>query len=389
MTNNKGYKFTEILWKYFTLNELDLNQAYDAIKDMHFKDFRRYYIMAKYNYNQKHLKFAYQDISKAIECSKKNIKKEWIVKDKNSLPFFAENCLSIFTRKGIPIDNPPKTLLYELAGEICSNLFSKYKEYKYYEESIEYYKIFQYHLSNGIKSQYDENKDKVVVYSFRKYNKYVLSDLINKQLTLCRPKMMNDPFDTIVMIWSEPERMAQTCKDKPHIIPYSKAFEYYRIRSFSIGENNDEDSPLKKILMWSHYADSHKGFCIKYEFKGKFLKNCDEKKLINIILKKSDYGDTPIKLNTKDIDLDLAFFRKYGIWENEYEVRLLSYNPTLDSDTESVPLDNDAQIKDIYFGLKFNEENISTIKNILGDTVKYHKMKINENNIYNLEIDDL
>jgi hypothetical protein len=359
---------------------ININQAYNAIKDMKLKHPKKYYIMAKYNYEKKHFKIAYKDIIKAID---------YVQKLSSEITIHINSKLSV-ARSAIFCHFPlEERQLYELAGEICSNIFSKYKEYKYYEESIEYYKIYQYHLSNGIKSQYDENKDKVVVYSFRKYNKYVLSDLINKQLTLCRPKMMNDPFDTIVMIWSEPERMAQTCKDKPHIIPYSKSFEYYRIRSFSIGENNDEDSPLKKILMWSHYADSHKGFCIKYEFKGKFLKNCDEKKLINIILKKSDYGDTPIKLNTKDIDLDLAFFRKYGIWENEYEVRLLSYNPTLDSDTESVPLDNDAQIKDIYFGLKFNEENISTIKNILGDTVKYHKMKINENNIYNLEIDDL
>lgn len=39
-----------------------------------------------------------------------------------------------------------------------------------------------------------ENKDSIVVYSFRRFNEHTLSDLIERKITVCRPSKMNDPL---------------------------------------------------------------------------------------------------------------------------------------------------------------------------------------------------
>ena len=80
-------------------------------------------------------------------------------------------------------------------------------------------------------------------------------------------------------------------------------------------------------LMWSHYADGHKGFCIEYDFKD--LKN------INNLLPVAYSTDRPsiplecIYNNSKDMNTEvtkalyIALLTKDNIWEYENEWRII------------------------------------------------------------------
>ena len=66
------------------------------------------------------------------------------------------------------------------------------------------------------------------------------------------------------------ENLKKLCKEQKHIKPYSKSFDYFRIRSFCI----NEDKTIGNVVMWSHYAGEHTGFCIKYKLSKHFM--CQE-----------------------------------------------------------------------------------------------------------------
>lgn len=85
---------------------------------------------------------------------------------------------------------------------------------------------------------------------------------------------MNDPFDSIANLWSTESNLNNICTEEQHISSYSKSFQYFRIRSFVANKvtYDTDDNILKKILMWSFYANEHKGFCIKYRLAKHFIK---------------------------------------------------------------------------------------------------------------------
>ena len=265
------------------------------------------------------------------------------------------------------------------------------------EESLKHYKLYHYYnfqtsLPNELK-----NKESAVLYSFRNYGEYSLGDIINNQITMCHPSIMNDPFDSIANLWTKKEDLERRCTEKKHIEPYRKSFNYYRIRSFVANKLNYEtdDSILKNILMWSHYANHHEGFCIKYRLSKHFLKSAtisDDKSTVNLLcIKPMNYIQNFVIPDTqKSIDTNLAYFTKSNCWEYENEVRLLCYNTSSEEKILSLPLDDDSQIEEIIFGYRCNKQNIETIKSLINEfsalkSVKLHKMTQDiREGVYNL-----
>jgi hypothetical protein len=133
-------------------------------------------------------------------------------------------------------------------------------------------------------------------------------------------------------------------------------------------KNNDN------LLMWSYYADSHKGICIEFDSKKEPFSKAF----------KVNYQDEIPKINS-----DLLFSETYNMesvnkflcfksenWEHEDELRIFhnesnkSYNYSVDS------------IKSIYFGLKTNSSDIEIICSILksqNQKVKFFKMYKQDN----------
>lgn len=268
---------------------------------------------------------------------------------------------------------------YELAGEI-------YAKNKKQVEALGLYKKAMYYYS-FLYPEFKSNKT-IRVFSFRKYNQFTLADLINNEITVSSSTCMNDPFDSLINLWGEEGNLSKTCKEQLHIKPLHEALEFYRIRSFCMGRGNES---VKNILMWSHYADEHKGFCIKYKLSQHFIKQDENENGQHMFMKKVKYRNIKFDLDIKSIDTDLAFTTKKKDWVYEKEVRLIVYDMKDKGLHYGIPLDNDSRIEAIYFGYLCPRSTIKTIQNIFLERgvklPKFYKMKLNPHDVYNLQIE--
>ena len=234
------------------------------------------------------------------------------------------------------------------------------------------------------------------VYSFRPFNEYTLTDLINNTLTVCSPLNMNDPSDTLLFDWEHARELKcreydiqPDCRDmaerlfKSEVI-FRDSLRFYRIRCFSVLSPNGI-FPYQNTLMWSHYAASHKGICIEYSMSPIMQANKNQYGFQS--LRKVHYTDEPINLfENQEFDGEKALYYKHKDWEYENEVRLLTYFHTIPGDYFSIPLDEESKVTAVYFGLQCPEAQVIAIKNILKSTrgIRFYKMVKDYSNIYSL-----
>lgn len=225
---------------------------------------------------------------------------------------------------------------------------------------------------------------KLKIFSFRGFTEWAKEDIRESKLTLCNPKVFNDPFDTLFPHWLE-YTLKQLSKD-PNAYNLQKLKQemckYIKARSFVLAKDNAIENLSQ--LMWAHYANDHKGFCIKYEFDKEFFCANDRKNLamvwncIKYVPDEFQYSNS--------IHLSDALITKSKIWSYENELRLLMYDPSREDDYVSVPLGEHARITDIYLGERCSDENISFMKAIVtGRAICLHKMKKNDTSAFKLD----
>ena len=110
-------------------------------------------------------------------------------------------------------------------------------------------------------------------------------------------------------------------------------------------EKNDD------ILMWSHYADKHRGFCREFDNNSDFFKTA----------MKIDYRSVYPKLNRfttrREEQTPTVVKTKYSEWKYEQEWRLLG-------DYGTHPFTDDC-LKGVIFGCKMRSHDKQTIRNLL------------------------
>lgn len=256
--------------------------------------------------------------------------------------------------------------IYLLAGNIYANNNQA-------EKALKAFQHYQVHILR-IKTWNDDN----CLLSFRNYNQYTLSDLINNEITVCSPKVMNDPYDTLLLKWGE--YLNKTQNNQKHTNYFCESLNLYRIRSFTKVRNNNNDM-ISNILMWSHYAGQHEGFCIEYSFQNSFINVTEKERTIR--LKDIIYKKEKIDLTNKNMDTNICLRYKHYDWAYENEVRLIAYDINHKEDFYQIPL-GDSKIKSIYFGYRCPQKHIDTIKHILGKDIQYYKMESDYTNIFRL-----
>ncbi len=354
----------------YYINNKNYECFYEQIKDLKCNDFRFLYHLAFYQNKKKQYDTAQINIEKSIEALSV-INYDPLSREENSI--------YLYTLEGYALDLPTIkeqiSKVYFLAGEVYANRNISDKSIEYYKKCL-YYKLF-------LKSDFEE--DYIELYSFRKYNTYTLNDLINGEITVCPSTKMNDPFDSLINLWASKENLSKL-SDGKHIESLSKSFEAFRIRSFC-----KDNKAIKNILMWSHYADEHRGFCVKYKFSKYFIKRPETNEYKHMYLKKIDYKDEKIDLKSHSINTDLAFAQKDKCWEYEDEVRLISYDYDNNNEFQQIPLDKDSKIEAIYFGCNCPDKDKQTIYNIISKMYDYkilfYNMKKDFGDVYNLKIE--
>jgi len=142
-----------------------------------------------------------------------------------------------------------------------------------------------------------------------------------------------------------------------------------QLLTVSMPERND---PRTNILMWSHYADSHKGFVI--EFRADFIEG--------VKLEKVEYSDSRDFLTFEDIDennFDRIFFKKSSEWEYEQEYRavlpLSNANEIHDEKFHLYKI-NKSSVNSITFGCAMSEEEKKTIMNLVKNDLELKGVKM-------------
>lgn len=266
-------------------------------------------------------------------------------------------------------ENELQMCLWGLAGEIYANAD------RYADSVNAYNRYLAMHFN--IKPENICNK----LLSFRPIGKYSLMDIINKEITVSHPKVMNDPFDTIYLQWLDYCNQNND-KERKHIKPMLEAMGNVRIRCFV--NNKTKKSPVSNILMWSHYADSHRGMCLEYRFSDEFMNQTNDDSVLRF--RKVIYKREPLSIKSKQMTTDIGLLRKCNAWKYENEVRLISFAPDRKDDFISIKLDDGAYVSRVFFGMNCPKRDIDTVRSILSDEkTKFYQMEKDWNNIYHLK----
>lgn len=202
------------------------------------------------------------------------------------------------------------------------------------------------------------------LYSFRPINKFSISDLIKDELTVADPALFNDPFDTPLFSYLAYRRNKIQKESGYDIKPLCDAYKHIKVRCFVMDVTTKKERPFQNQLMWSHYADSHKGICIRYKFDHNV--NSGEGNLLEF----SNWSDVDYIENIEikgpqPLEIRSLLATKNKCWEYENEVRLIHFDPECHDNFKQISLkESESRIEAIFFGCRCSEEDKTTIRRL-------------------------
>lgn len=211
-----------------------------------------------------------------------------------------------------------------------------------------------------------------VVFKFRAINKRLMASLINGELYFSQPSCLNDPFDcrvdllkaldnAILQSSSSNQETLKKLRDMQEFFEKVQAdTANVGVCSFSLQLNNP--------LMWSHYADEHRGVCLMYCFPETYFYDTQDRILG---IDRVEYGTSPLTDWFVGRAPSLGSFTDFGVdlltkiltikakpWEYEQEVRILRRTPGPELLAKNY-------LRQICFGLETPRAEVDLIKKIL------------------------
>lgn len=186
-----------------------------------------------------------------------------------------------------------------------------------------------------------------------------------------------DTHPKLIELMSKPDEYAETL---------SKAAEeeyddFYKILLENIKEkiritclSEKKDS----ILMWSHYADNHKGICIEYDFRPLGYRDLAKRFLYPVNYVNSVFDATKYFLPDAALPniVCYAAITKSEDWSYEYEWRYVEIDNITGQPYLKVP-----KLKSVYLGAKTSKEN----EKIILEIAEHRRFKVYKMEIMNLE----
>ncbi len=234
------------------------------------------------------------------------------------------------------------------------------------------------------------------IYKYMPINEFTLKALINNELFFGIPKEFNDPLDCKFSLRLDPPPTFESAKSfyakenlSEEII--AKKMEVFKYDKTQI-QNDIEDNYIEhlrkgfciscfsekydSILMWSHYADKHKGICVKFDWRvhSEYFKGYKVKY-------SSKLPELTYNGNGK-MDVANVVLTKLNHWKYEKEIRSIV---RLEEGIQSAAF-NPKSLKGIIFGERISEIDKKTIKNIIKGNnqylnVEYFKAQIEKKNL--------
>ena len=163
---------------------------------------------------------------------------------------------------------------------------------------------------------------KVECYAYRSASKYLLDSFRNETLSMSSPTTFNDPFDCPILelltlygddISQLVSESYRECLKITCFVKNIKVQPEFDERNDPIWIQKHDDDPEEYLneLMWAHYAENHKGVCIKYHFNNDITKFADEAKSQIAYFRDIEYtSDMDVFRKNGSINLQDAFFVK-------------------------------------------------------------------------------
>jgi hypothetical protein len=199
-----------------------------------------------------------------------------------------------------------------------------------------------------------------MIYKYFKFDEYSVSNLIRNELFCNNPKAFNDPFECwfitregIPHPENEPDRFNSVCKawgyeietnvgDFDDYYRYMEELELYQpnlkgfLNSVRISCFSKE---VDNLLMWSHYADGLRGFCL--EFDDSIFLSIDTDKNASII--PVSYSEEP-----PVVDKMLYSLANDQIWYHEMALGEGPNSPAEVQNYEKALIDAEQLLDDLY-----------------------------------------
>jgi len=209
-------------------------------------------------------------------------------------------------------------------------------------------------------------------FKFRAVNKNLLRSLVDNSIYFAKPNDLNDPFDcrvdvlrslenAIIKCPSESRGNLQKLRQMHGFMEEVQAdLHEFGVCSFSLELNNP--------LMWSHYADGHRGLCLLYSFSEAYFYQNDDRilgidqveydtsPLTDWFIKRAPDPGSFVEFGTSLVCKILTV--KAGPWAYEREVRILRRTPGVEQ------LDR-TSLKQICFGLETADEDVALVRKLI------------------------
>jgi Protein of unknown function (DUF2971) len=154
--------------------------------------------------------------------------------------------------------------------------------------------------------------------------------ILNNQLWFSSLENLNDPFEGVFQIDTSIGKALKLFKKN---IDFEK-LENLKIETIKGKKENCGILSLttdnQNLLMWSHYTNNQRGYCIEFNLDAKnFIKFNNKKLTSKVHLKKVSYSDEYPKESILNSDNNMIFGYKSKCWNYEKEYRFISSNSGL------------------------------------------------------------
>lgn len=231
-----------------------------------------------------------------------------------------------------------------------------------------------------------------VLYKYRAWDEYTKQILINHQLYFSDPNDFNDPFDckplvTDVQFRITPETKIFLDEDEIHSSSdgcLQLGYDLQKCISLGLLSSNRIccfSEIADSILMWSHYADYHKGLCLIFE-PSKDTECFSKVQKILYSEKRPTYQLCQDKVNAS------ALFTKYIDWKYEQEFRIIKSYTEYKKNKSNLFSFKPAALTEIVFGAKTTQKEWDEVRKICAENglehVRYSCMHIADDEKYRL-----
>lgn len=232
-----------------------------------------------------------------------------------------------------------------------------------------------------------KNPEVTSLYKYKPMNQFTLDIIASKRIYYAFPESFNDPFDTkcyftrstAIAICTDADKVARVFPDAPDIMVFEQKNVSSDINTFQDKLKNFGIVSLAEsatdILMWSHYADNHKGICIELErSENNALGDHEKTDKVKYTQRYPSLSSNILLDNEKfNSSLKRVLYTKSKQWEYEKEWRTVKPQG---GKTYSLPGD----VKSITFGARSSQMDIEIVKKlIVGTDIKLFQAELKQN----------